>query len=71
MATGILIIYASPNGRDAWQPVAPELVPEWLKDGDTLGRLVVAGEMACKADEGESGSLWYRAAKIEPEAMAA
>lgn len=63
MTEGILIIYVSPNGRDEWKPVLPVDVPGWLKDPDTLGELV-AGEMACKADE--DPPLWYRAERVMP-----
>lgn len=62
MTEGVLIIYVSPNGRDNWQPVLPADVPEWLKAPDILGELV-AGEMACKADE--EPPVWYRAEKVE------
>lgn len=63
MTQGVLIIYASPNGRDEWQPVLPADVPEFVKDPDTLGRLV-AGEMCCDA---ETQSLWYRAEQVKDE----
>lgn len=62
MTEGVLIIYVSPNGRENWQPVLPQDVPEWLKDPDILGELV-SGEMACKADE--EIPVWYRAEKVE------
>lgn len=58
-----LIIFASDNGRDGWQPVAPESVPEWVKSPDNIGRMI-SGEACMKADEGEKGSAWYRAEKI-------
>ena len=58
-----LVILASPNGRDGWRAVKPEDVPEWVKDHDNMARLM-AGEMCMKADEGESGSDWYRARAV-------
>lgn len=64
MNTANLIIYASKNGRDGWEPVLPDSVPEWVKDPDTLGRMV-AGDMAFKPNEGDKGSMWYRAEKAE------
>ena len=64
MNTANLIIYASVNGRDTWHPLLPDEVPEWLKEPDTMGYLV-AGEMAFKPSEGDSGSLWYRAEKVD------
>lgn len=62
-----LIIYSSPNGRDNWQPVKPEDVPQWLKDPERMAHLV-AGEMACKNDEGDRGSDWYKAVRVLPQA---
>lgn len=67
---GYLMIYRSPTGRDNWQPVLPDDVPEWVKDQDILGRLV-AGEIACDPTEGNSGRDWYRAERTYPgEAVA-
>lgn len=63
MKEAMLVIYASPNGRDHWRPVPPSEVPAWLKDPAYMGRLV-AGEAAMKADEGRNGSEWYRAERV-------
>jgi len=63
LAQAELVILASADGRGAWSPVLPAAVPDWIKEPDTLARLV-AGECAMKADEGESGSLWYRAQAV-------
>lgn len=63
-AQALLVILRSPNGRDGWTPVKPEDVPAWVKAPDNMAKLV-AGEMCMKADEGQSGSDWYRAEKVE------
>jgi len=63
LAQANLVILASADGRGEWSPVLPESVPDWLKEPDTMARLV-EGECAMKADEGESGSLWYRAQAV-------
>lgn len=55
-----LVIYASNNGRDGWEPVKPDEVPGWLKEPDVIGHLV-AGETAMNPREGDKGSSWYRA----------
>lgn len=59
-----LVIFVSVNGRDNWHPVKADEVPEWVKDPDNMGRLV-AGEACMKCDEGDAGSLWYRAEKVD------
>ena len=59
-----VVLLASLNGRDGWYMVKPEDVPAWVKDPDTMGR-IVAGESCMKCDEGVAGSLWYRAATEE------
>lgn len=56
----LFVILASENGRDNWYPVKHENLPQWLIHPDVLGHLA-AGMVACKADDGERGSLWYRA----------
>lgn len=53
------VIYSSPDQQN-WAPVLPEDVPEWVKEPETLGRMML-GEMCMKRDEGDRGSLWYRA----------
>lgn len=72
MNQALLVIYASENGRDGWQPVKADDLPEWVRAPETIGRLV-AGEMCMKADEGDKGSLWYRAGRnhdLERQALA-
>lgn len=58
-----IAIMRSENGRDGWVPVPPAEVPDWLKEPDVMGNLV-AGNMACKNDEGDKGSAWYRAERV-------
>ncbi len=60
LKTAFLVIEASINGRDLWHPVHADELPDWVRDPDNMGRMV-AGDMCMKADEGEAGSLWYRA----------
>lgn len=55
----VLIIYRSENGRDGWAPVPPKDVPAWVRTPDNIARMV-DGEQCMKADEGPSGSAWYR-----------
>lgn len=63
LAEARLIIHASDNGRSNWRPVDPAAVPAWVKEPDNVAHLV-AGEMCMKADEGDKGSLWYRAEQL-------
>ena len=58
-----LVIYRSKNGRDNWEPVPAESVPEFVKDPVTMGRLC-AGEQCMDAGEGTRGSAWYRAVRV-------
>lgn len=50
-----LVILRSTDCR-RWKPVLPKDVPAWLKEPETVGRLV-AGEMARR----RKGKTWYRA----------
>lgn len=59
-----LVIFASVNGRDGWHPLAPAEVPAWVKDPETMGRLV-AGEMCMDTAQGDQGSSWYRAERAQ------
>lgn len=59
-----LVIHCSVNGRDGWHPVKDDELPAWVKEPDVMCRLV-RGECAMKCDEGEVGSMWYRAEKVE------
>ncbi len=60
----LLVIYSSENGRDNWKPVPPRDVPEWVQHPLNIAKLV-KGEQCMKADEGDKGSLWYRAERIK------
>jgi len=64
-----VVIEASVNGRDedSWHPVHEKEVPEWVKDPDNMARMVLRGEQCMKCDEGDKGSLWYRARVLEAE----
>lgn len=62
-----LVIYRSANGRDNWQPIPAAEVPEFVKDQDTMGRLI-AGEECMDAGEGLRGSSWYRAVPVVTQA---
>lgn len=63
-AQALLVILRSPNGRDNWEPVKPEDVPAWVKEPQRMARLV-DGDMIMDPTEGEKGSAWYRAEKVE------
>jgi hypothetical protein len=64
MPEALLVILKSDNGRDNWTPVKPEDVPEWVRAQDNMARLV-QGDMCMDPTEGEKGSAWYRAEKVE------
>lgn len=64
----ILVILASVNGRDGWHPIRQPECPAWLLEPNVMGALV-AGEMCMKCDEGESGSVWYRAETLHGDEM--
>lgn len=53
---GMLIIYRSPDGADAWEPVKTVDVPEWIKSPEVMGR-IVNGEVC----QNEPGSDWFMA----------
>lgn len=59
-----LIIYASDDGREHWAPVKPNDVPMWVRDPAVLGALA-SGEECMNCAEGQSGSKWYRALRVE------
>lgn len=58
------VILRSENGRDGWQPVAQENVPDWVKDPDNM-RQLVAGNACCLTTQGPKGSEWYRLELLE------
>ncbi len=58
-----LVIYRSSNGRDNWEPIGPDSVPEFVRRPEVMGRLV-AGEACMDCAEGVAGSDWYRASRV-------
>jgi hypothetical protein len=60
MGQARLVIFRSQDGDKDWKPVKPEDVPAFVKDPDTLGRLM-DGEMVRHLTE-DLG--WYMAAKM-------
>ena len=58
-----LIIFESTNGRDNWNPVLPDMVPDWVKEPKIMERLV-AGEMCMDVSIGPKGSPFYRAERV-------
>ena len=58
----MLIIYASPDGNAGWTPVLPADVPDWVKDPDTLGKMIAGN--ACQNPNSASRSTWYRAVRV-------
>lgn len=58
----LLVIYASPDGRMDWKPVPANLVPDWIKDPDTIGKLL-EGNM-CQSPNSASRTVWYRAVRV-------
>jgi len=63
-----LVILASDNGRDGWAPVLPVDVPAWVRAPGNIAKLI-AGHECMKANEGEKGSMWYRAIPASDYAM--
>lgn len=59
-----LVILRSANGRDGWEMVKPEDVPDWVKSPDNIAMLV-RGLSCMKPDEGDKGSDWYCARPVE------
>lgn len=55
-----VVIFASDNGRDGWEPVHQKDIPTWVLDPDTLGRML-GGEECLDCAEGMNGSKWFRA----------
>ena len=58
-----LVIYRSVNGRDNWEPVAADSLPEFVRNPDVMGRLVAGGQ-CMDAGEKPRGSAWYRAVRV-------
>lgn len=54
-----MVIQRSENGRDNWQPVKPNDVPDWVKDPDNITKLI-QGEQCMRPKDGNAGSDWYR-----------
>jgi len=59
-----LVILASDDGRTNWSAVKPADVPAWVKAPDNIAKML-AGLECMKADEGDKGSMWYRAIPAE------
>lgn len=60
----MLVILRSLNGRDHWELVKPEDVPEWVKDPDNMAHLV-RGD-ACMLDgDDQVDDHWYCARSPE------
>lgn len=59
----LVVVYESDNGRDDWRPIKPDKVPEFVKDPDTMGRLL-AGEECMDVSAGDRGGAWYRAIRM-------
>ena len=68
MPEALIVVWRSENGRDPWEPVLPEDVPDWVKDPKRMARML-EGSMICDPTEGESGSAWYRAEKVEGQTL--
>lgn len=58
MKAGKIVVYHSLD-TEHWTPILPNDVPDWVKEPETMGRLV-QGDMAQS-----NGGGWYRAEKIE------
>lgn len=65
LAVAIVLRSQDPRAvAEDWEPVPPKDVPEFVKDPETMGRLLVHGEIAKEPD----GQYWYRAIK-RPEVI--
>ncbi len=58
-----LLIYESENGRDGWRPASRDSLPTWVLDPEVMYRLA-NGEECMKCDDGDAGSMWYRAVHV-------
>ena len=58
LTLAMLIIYSSPDGQ-VWSPVLPADVPDWLKDPDTIAKLVDG--LMCQSPNSGSRTTWFRA----------
>ena len=63
MAQARLVIYRSEDGKQNWTPCPLGEVPEWVKEPDTLGKMV-EGEMAFNP---EAPDYWFAALKCEDD----
>lgn len=63
MPSALIIVYKSPNGRDGWEPVKQEDVPEWVADPTNMANML-EGYMANDPTQGEAGSDWWRAERV-------
>lgn len=59
-----LIIYASDDGRDNWEPVKPVDVPLWVRSPDVLAALE-SGQECLNSAEGPAQARWYRALRAD------
>lgn len=63
MKMDLIVVFRSPDGEKDWQIIAPAEVPEFVKDPDTMGRLM-AGDIVRNVDVSQ---WWYRAEKMLSE----
>ena len=63
-AQAFLVVFVSADGEKNWNPLTWDEVPQWVKHPDNMARLV-DGEMCQDPTQGEAGSSWYRAERVE------
>jgi hypothetical protein len=63
-AQAYLIVFVSKDGETDWHPLRWDEVPEWVKHPDNMARLV-DGDMCQDPTQGEAGSSWYKAERVE------
>lgn len=68
MPEALIVVWKSANGREDWEPVLPDDVPAWVKEPHRMAKMI-EGDMICDPTEGESGSDWYRAEKVQGQTL--
>lgn len=59
---GMLVMYRSKDGRDPWEPIHRDDVPEWIKDDPKVVGKMLRGHEVHNETE---GGFWYRAVHAE------
>lgn len=58
----ILVFFESPDGRNLWEPVNRENIPDWLRNEAVIERLI-AGEVAQRAED--SPARFFKVVEVD------